>query len=174
MEEKLETSIFFTKIMCVVFSYFNYIMKTKSKHLTHMYNYDKVTQFFSPLFIIQKNVRCKRIWIFIFFVNSYVFEEVCLLALNTTNLKNNWFYFFQTNILKLNGTFFKKNYLKNWNWNLKLEVSSRRRVVPIWRNKRKTRRNVRKRRSQNSKTKKGPRINKKVPGEILMSKETRW
>ncbi len=33
MEEKLETSIFFAKIVGSIFYYINYVMKVKSKHL---------------------------------------------------------------------------------------------------------------------------------------------
>jgi hypothetical protein len=49
MEEKLVTNIFFTKIMHVVFSYFNYIMKIISKHLHTFTIMIKLLNFF-PLF----------------------------------------------------------------------------------------------------------------------------
>jgi hypothetical protein len=88
MEEKLETSIFFAKIVGSIFYDINYVMKVKSKHLQKLQlwkNYSIV----SFLFIIQKHLRCKTIWINIF-LNRCMFEYVCLLvALHRTNLEIN-------------------------------------------------------------------------------------
>jgi hypothetical protein len=88
MEEKFKTSIFIAKIIGSTFYYINYIMKVKSKYLQKLQLWKKYSILSLP-FVIQKHLRCKRIWTNIF-LNRCMFENVCLLvALHTTNLEIN-------------------------------------------------------------------------------------